>query len=176
MDQNNKTNYYEMFLKKEWSYVTGAVLLAVFAAALAIVTGKAWGVTGPFPIWGGKALELIGINASNWAIFSGKFDLQKYNFWESIPSLTNLGILLGALLAVLLAASFKRKKIKSGKQVVAAILGGLCMGIGARLALGCNIGAFFSGLPAFSVHGWAFGIFIFLGAMVGSNMLKKWFM
>lgn len=174
MEQNDKTNYYETFLKKEWSYVTGAVLLAVFAAALAIVTGKAWGVTGPFAIWGGKALELVGINADGWAIFNGS--LQKYNFWKSIPSLTNLGILLGALLAVLLAASFKIKKIKSGKQVAAAVLGGLFMGMGARLALGCNIGAFFSGLPAFSVHGWAFGLFIFLGAIVGSYMLKKWFM
>ena len=58
----------------------------------------------------------------------------------------------------------------------AAVLGGLLMGIGARLALGCNIGSFFSALPAFSLHGWSFMVFIFLGAAVGSSMLKKWFM
>ncbi len=173
-DKNTtKTNYWEILFKKEWSYITGGVLLAVVASILLIVTGGAWGVTGPFATWGGKFLELIGINADSWKIFNGS--LAKYNFWKSAPSMTNLGIVLGALMAALLAASFKIKKIKSWRQVVAGVLGGLLMGIGARLAIGCNIGAFFSAIPAFSLHGWVFMVFIFLGAIVGSYMLKKWF-
>jgi uncharacterized protein len=170
---NNKVNYWEILFKKEWSYITGGVLLAVVASVLVIVTGQAWGVTGPFATWGGKILELFGVEADSWQIFNGS--LAKYNFWNSTPSVTNLGIVLGALLAALLAASFKFKKIKSWKQVVAGILGGLLMGIGARMAIGCNIGAFFSAIPAFSLHGWVFMAFIFLGAIVGSLMLKKWF-
>ncbi len=170
---NNKVNYWEFYFKKEWSYLTGGVLLAIVASVLVIVTGKAWGVTGPFAIWGGKFMELFGVNADSWAIFDGS--LVKYDFWNSVPSLTNLGIVLGALMAVLLAASFKFKKIKSRRQVVAGILGGLLMGTGARLALGCNIGSLFSAIPAFSLHGWVFMLFIFLGAIVGSFMLKKWF-
>jgi uncharacterized membrane protein YedE/YeeE len=114
------------------------------------------------------------VDVDSWSVFQGS--VAKYSFWRSQPSVTNLGIVLGALLAVLLAGSFKFKKIKSGRQVAAAVLGGLLMGIGARLALGCNIGSFFSALPAFSLHGWLFMVFIFLGAAVGSSMLKKWFM
>ncbi len=176
MDEKNEVKFdlWEWLFKREWSYTTGAVLLAVLGTMLVEVTGKAWGVTGPFATWGGKFLELFGINADSWTVFNGS--LAKYNFWKSVPSMTNLGIVLGALLSVLLAASFKIKKIKSIRQVVAAILGGLLMGIGARLALGCNIGSFFSAIPAFSLHGWVFMVFIFFGAMVGSYMLKKYFL
>lgn len=171
---NKKPDYWEFFLKREWSYTTGAVLLTVLAVTLLIVNGGAWGVTGPFATWGGWFLSVLGIDADSWAIFNGS--IAKYNFFKSAPSMTNLGIVLGALMSVLLAASFKFKKIKSIRQVWAAILGGLLMGIGARLALGCNIGALFSAVPAFSLHGWVFIVFIFLGAAVGSQMLKKWFM
>jgi uncharacterized protein len=169
---SSELGYWERLFKKEWSYTTGAVLLAVLATALILVTGTPWGVTGPFETWGGKFLELIGINADSWLIFNGS--LSKYNFWKSSPSMTNLGIVLGAFMATLLAASFKIKKIKSFKQVLAAIFGGIFMGVGARLAMGCNIGAFFSAIPAFSLHGWVFMVFIFLGAIVGSLILKKW--
>lgn len=170
----NKLDLWEYFFKREWSYTTGAVLLTTLAIALVLVTNSAWGVTGVFSVWGGKVLSWIGLNVDSWKSFNGA--IGKYVFAKSQASLTDVGIVLGALLSVLLAASFKFKKIKSGKQVGAAILGGLLMGIGARIASGCNIGNFFSALPAFSLSGWVFMIFIFLGAVVGSKMLKKWFM
>ncbi len=170
-----KYPFHETFLKKEWSYTTGAVLLAVFAAALVIVTGAAWGVTGPLAFWGGKLLSLIGVDVDSWAIFKGS-PASTFNFWMSQPSVTNLGIVVGALISCLLAAQFKIKKIKSAKNIAAAVCGGLLMGIGARMSLGCNIGALFSGLPAFSLHGWVFFVFIFLGAIIGSKLLTKYFM
>ena len=173
-EKKNKLKLWDFFFKKELSYRTGAVLLALLALALVLVTGKAWGVTGPFSIWGGKVLSWLGVNVDGWAAFNGK--IAGYKFAGSQASITNLGIIIGAFLAVLLAASFKFKKLKSGKNVAAAIVGGLLMGIGARIALGCNIGNFFSGLPVISLAGWVFGVFFFVGAAVGSKMLKKWFM
>lgn len=171
---DKKYPFHETYLKKEWSYSTGAVLLSVLSIALVIVTGKSWGVTGPFALWGGKFLELIGVNADSWVAYNGS--LAKYKFWTDLPSVTDLGIVLGALLATLLAGQFKLKKIKSAKNVWAAIIGGLLMGIGARFALGCNIGSLFTALPAFSLHGWLFLISIFGGAAVGSQLLKNYFM
>ena len=88
----------------------------------------------------------------------------------------NFGIIFGALFASLMASGFKIKKIKSGKQVVAATLGGLLMGYGARIAFGCNIGALFSGIASLSVSGWLFAVFMFVGAVVGSKLLVKYFM
>lgn len=166
--------FHQTYLKQEWSYTEGAVLLSLLAIALVIVTGSAWGVTGPFAVWGGKFLEFVGINADSWQAFDGS--IAKYDFWQSLPSVTDLAIVMGAFAAVLLAGQFKIKGIRSRKNVAAAVVGGLLMGIGARLALGCNIGAMFSALPAFSLHGWVFFFSIFGGAAVGSRLLTKYFM
>lgn len=174
MDEKKKYPFHEIFLKKEWSYTTGAVLLVALATALVVVTGAAWGVTGAFALWGGKFLSWFGVDVDSWAIFKGA--IGKYNFWKSQVSVTDLGIIVGAFIATLLAAQFKLKKIKSWKNVAAAVVGGTLMGIGARLSLGCNIGALFSGVPAFSLHGWVFWISLFLGGAVGGRLLKKYFM
>jgi len=49
------------------------------------------------------------------------------------------------------------------------------MGYGARLALGCNIGAFFSSIASLSLSGWVFGLFMFLGSIVGSKLIIRFF-
>ena len=88
----------------------------------------------------------------------------------------NFGIIAGALFATLAASQFKLKKIKGVRQIVAATLGGLLMGYGARLAGGCNIGALFSSIASLSLSGWFFAIFLFVGAFIGSKLLAKFFM
>ena len=113
-----------------------------------------------------------------WYYFSseGAQRVLQNGFLKDPGSMRNLGIITGALFSSLIASGFKFKKIKTVRQVVAAILGGLLMGYGARIAFGCNIGALYSGIASFSVSGWVFGIFLFLGAVVGSKLLVKYFM
>jgi hypothetical protein len=50
---------------------------------------------------------------------------------------------------------------------MAAVLGGLMMGYGARLAFGCNIGALLGGLTSGSLHGLGWLVFGFLGSVIG---------
>ena len=52
-------------------------------------------------------------------------------------------------------------------SLAAAVIGGLLLGYGARLAFGCNIGAFFSGVVSGSLHGWVWLIFDLLGTYAG---------
>jgi uncharacterized membrane protein YedE/YeeE len=56
------------------------------------------------------------------------------------------------------------------KSMLAAILGGLMLGYGARIAYGCNIGAYFSGIASSSVHGWVWFAAAFLGNGVGARL------
>ena len=45
------------------------------------------------------------------------------------------------------------------------------MGYATRVALGCNIGSFFGAVASFSLHGWVFGVFVMVGAWIGSKLL-----
>ncbi len=161
-----------------WSYVTGAVLLAVFAGALLESTGRPWGVTSALTFWGAWAWGLVGGDPHSWAYFKDfakGFNAPGLTILNDTGSLIDIGLIFGALTATLLASQFKIKQIKSGRQAAAAILGGLLMGFGARVSFGCNIGALFSGIPAMSLHGWVFMVFIFFGAMIGSKLLVGFF-
>jgi uncharacterized protein len=54
-----------------------------------------------------------------------------------------------------------------GRLALGAVLGGLLMGYGARLAYGCNIGAYLGGIASMSLHGWVWGIMALLGTWMG---------
>jgi uncharacterized membrane protein YedE/YeeE len=171
--KDKKSTYYEVLVKKEWSYTTGAVVMAVLAVMLASFAGN-WGVLGPLPLWGGKFLTLIGINADSWRMYNGS--LAKYRFLNNQAAITNAALIFGAMISSLLAAQWKVRGVKNVRQVWAAVIGGTLMGIGARINPGCNIGAMFSAIPSFSLSGWIFLVFMFLGAAVGGKALVRWFL
>jgi uncharacterized membrane protein YedE/YeeE len=56
------------------------------------------------------------------------------------------------------------------RSLVAAIIGGLLLGYGARLAYGCNIGAYFSGISSASLHGWLWLAAAFAGGILGTKL------
>lgn len=174
--KNNK--YYLLWFKNAWTYVTGAVLLSLFQIVTLVTTNDPWGVSGPFANWGAWMYKAIGGSVDKWNYFSSQGAQATLNagFLNDPGSIRNLGIIVGALFATLMASQFKFKKIKSSKQVVAAMAGGLLMGYGARIAFGCNIGALFSGIASLSLSGWVFGLFLFLGAIAGSKILVKYLM
>ena len=52
----------------------------------------------------------------------------------------------------------------------ATVVAGFVMGYAARLAFGCNVGAFFSGISTGSLHGWAWFAAAFLGSCCGIKL------
>lgn len=171
-------DFYKMWFKDALPYVTGAVLLSVFQIVTFSTTGNPWGVSGVFANWGAWLFELVGGSVDKWFYFSspGAQATLEAGFLNDPGTWRNLGIIAGALFAAMMASGFKIKKIKSFRQVIAAALGGLLMGYGARIAFGCNIGALFSGIASLSLSGWVFAAFMFAGAIIGSKLLVKYFM
>lgn len=169
---------YKGWFKNPLTYVGGAVLLSVFQIITLAVTGNPWGVSGVFANWGAWIFEAFGGSVDKWYYFSGTGAQNTLDsgILNHAGTMRNLGIIVGALFASLMASQFKIKKIKSKKQIIAAVLGGLLMGYGARIAYGCNIGALYSGISSLSVSGWVFGLAMFFGAMTGSKLLVKYFM
>lgn len=177
-DKLAKNKTYVKIFKNPFTYVTGAILLSIFQVVNLAATGSPWGVSGTFANWGAWLYRLVGGNVDRWYYFSSEGAQATLNagILNDPGSMRNFGIILGALAAALLASQFKIKKIKSRKQVAAAILGGFLMGYGARLAYGCNIGALYSAIASLSVSGWFFAIWLFVGAFLGTKLLRKFFM
>ena len=56
------------------------------------------------------------------------------------------------------------------RLALGAVIGGVLMGYGARIAYGCNIGAYFGGIASFSLHGWLWGVMAIAGTFVGLRL------
>ena len=82
----------------------------------------------------------------------------------------NFGLVFAILWAVKVTGKMSVSYKASGILIFRLILGGLFLGYGARLASGCNIGAYFSGIASGSLHGWAWFAIAGVGNVVGYKM------
>ncbi|MCE8020752.1 YeeE/YedE family protein [Halomonas sp. MCCC 1A11036] len=164
------------WLTGPWPLLLGAVALALLNFATLALAGRPWGITSAFALWGAKAYEFIGGDVSQWGYWQspGNAAALHASVWSDITTVMNVGIILGAMVAATLAGRFSPTlRIPLG-SVMAAVIGGLMLGYGARLAFGCNIGAYFSGIASGSLHGWVWLVAGFAGNMLGVR-LRPWF-
>jgi len=155
-----------------WPLMAGAVGLALANFATLALAGRPWGITSGFALWGSKTAAMIGFDPASWTYWSSPARQASLvgSVFEHTTSVMNFGILLGALMASGLAGRFKPAWAVSGRSLAAAIGGGLLLGYGARLAYGCNIGAYFSGVASGSLHGWLWLVAAFAGSVVGTHL------
>jgi uncharacterized membrane protein YedE/YeeE len=160
------------WLRGPWPLVAGAVGLAAINIATLLLAGRPWGVTSAFALWGSKIVAAAGVDVSAWPYWQSPAraaELQATVF-DDVTSVMNVGIVLGALTAAGLAGRFAPTwRIPIG-SLMAAVVGGLMLGYGARIAYGCNIGAYFSGIASSSVHGWVWFAAAFAGNMAGTRL------
>jgi hypothetical protein len=115
---------------------------------------------------------MIGFDPASWVYWSSPSRAASLtsSVMQDTTSVMDFGLLLGALLASGLAGRFKPVWTTSRRSLIAAIGGGLLLGYGARLAYGCNIGAYFSGVASGSVHGWLWLVAAFAGTILGTRL------
>lgn len=156
-----------------WPYWVGGILLAVLNIFLFAVTGEPWGITLPIARWGARIWMFFGGHPEKWRYFRQDSDLNLHHFFSGDDTWLVLGMIAGSCLSALMASEFRWRKIKERRQVLLTFGGGILMGLGARLAYGCNVGAFFSGISSLSLHGWVFALFTLAGTYVGTKLLTK---
>lgn len=139
-----------------WPLAVGAILLALLNFATLAVAGHPWTITWGFTLWGAKMARFAGWHSAGDGFWSGDFQREalKAPILHDVTSVMDIGIILGAVIASGFAGRFGLTGRIPMRSLVAAALGGLMMGYGARIAYGCNIGAFFSGVASTSLHGW----------------------
>jgi len=154
-----------------WPLLWGALGLALGNFATLYLAGRPWGITSAFALWGSKIAMAFGADVASWGYWQGAraASLQQSVF-QDVTSVMDVGIMLGALLAAGLAGKFHPTWRIAPSSLLAAVLGGLLLGYGARLAYGCNIGAYFSGIASGSLHGWCWFVAAFIGNMLGTRL------
>jgi uncharacterized protein len=160
-------------LRGPWPLLLGALALALVNVACLAVSGRPWGITAAFALWGAKVAALLGIEVGAWSYWRDDAGLHASVFADT-TSVMNFGLMLGALGAAGLAGRLRPDARVPTASLAAAVIGGLLMGVGARLATGCNIGAFFSGTASGSLHGVVWLAFAVPGNALGVR-LRSWF-
>ena len=152
-----------------WPLVGAGLLMAVLNIATLLLAGHPWSVTFGFGLWGAKTAQVVGIPVESWAFWNwpGPQKALASSVLADVTSVMNFGIILGAGLAASLAGKFAPKVKVPFASMLAAAIGGVLMGYGARLSFGCNIGALFSGIASGSLHGWLWFAAAFVGSLAG---------
>ena len=165
------------FLRGPWPLVWGAIALALLNYATLALAGRPWGITSAFALWGAKVASGLGVDVASWVFWQVPANAKALAapVWEDITSVMDIGIMLGALLAAGLAGRFAPSLKIPPRSLLAAVIGGLLLGYGSRLAYGCNIGAYFSGIASGSLHGWVWLVAAFIGNSVGVRLRPMFF-
>ena len=160
------------WLHGPWPLVAGAIALVVLNFATLALAGRPWGVTSAFALWGAKTASVLGVDIASWPYWSTGANAAALAapLSRDVTSVMNIGIVLGAMLAAALAGRYAPVWRLPLRSLVAAVAGGLLLGYGARLAYGCNIGAYFSGILSGSLHGWLWLVAAFTGNVFGTRL------
>jgi hypothetical protein len=156
-----------------WPYAWAAVALALLNFATLVLAGRPWGITQAFALWGSQAIDRSGLgDPVFWSFWEEptRADALHRALWSDTTTVMNVAIVIGALLAAGLAGTFGARVRVPGAHLVASIFGGLLLGIGAIVATGCNIGAFFSGIASGSAHGWLWIVAALPGNWLGARL------
>lgn len=163
-------------LRGPWPLLWGALGLVIVNVATLMLAGRPWGITSAFALWGAKIAWYFGIDVYTWPYWAAgpRAEALAAPVLADVTSVMDIGIMLGALIAVRLAGRFAPLWRIPWKSLVAAIVGGLLLGYGSRIAFGCNIGAYFSGVASTSLHGWLWFVAALFGNVLGTH-LRPWF-
>lgn len=151
-----------------------AVLVVAGLAILHLaVAGQPWGVVYGLGLWVAKGAVALGADLSASPFWAAPSNVERVeqSLLTDVTSLTDIGLIGGAALAAWWRDGLSAKLPSHPAHAwVAVILAGFLMGYSSRLAFGCNIGAFFSGISTGSLHGWAWFAAAFMGSWYGIKM------
>lgn len=160
-------HFKQAWLIKFWAPAPAVIAAGILSTYYFGITGTFWAVTGEFTRWGGQILQLFGVHAEEWGYY--KLIHLEGSPLTRIDGMMILGMFGGCFAAALWANNVKLRMPRSRVRIMQAIVGGAIAGFGARLAMGCNLAAFFTGIPQFSLHAWFFALATAIGSWFGAR-------
>ncbi|KEP70572.1 YeeE/YedE [Thioclava dalianensis] len=155
-------------------HALAAVILAGLAILYLAVAGQPWGVVYGLGLWAAKVVNVFGVDLSGSAFWSAPGSVARLHasLLTDYTSLSDIGLIAGAFGVAAWRRGGLDAKLPNyrARAWVATIITGFLLGYSSRLAFGCNVGAFFSGISTGSLHGWAWFVAAFAGAFVGIRL------
>jgi uncharacterized membrane protein YedE/YeeE len=158
-----------------WAIIPAGAVLGGLNVLL-FTAQEPWGFTGEVSRWSLAAASLVNLPAP---LLQGVANLPGCAFVPSDGTFFNhmlflvVGMWFGSFAGALGAGEFKVRIPKRRKRYAQSLGGGILMGYGSGLAMGCTIGAFFSGIPSLALNGWVFAVFLGGGAWIGTQMIQR---
>jgi len=167
-------NLLHLLFGQRWPAWVGGVLIG-FLATLSYLRVAPLGVTAELGSLARTAADglgwlpgrLLGLDG-----FAGCATVIKQTLLSN-NGLFIFGLVLSAWASALLAGDFNPKRPQAS-ELLRNLLGGILLGLGSMLALGCTVGTLLSGIMAGAASGWVFGVFCLLGIMLGLRLRRYW--
>lgn len=157
--------------KSKWIGQIGyCVLLGLTMAMFYLSVGSMIGISGPFQIMGANILRIFGCKVNEWKVFNNKY--PETNPFNMSMLNNDFFIFIGSFIASVMKGVFGKEQENTVFEWVKASIGGFLMGVGARLAYGCNIGSMTAGITANSLHGFIWMFCAAIGSLVSVLILK----
>ena len=158
-----------------WAIIPAGAVLGGLNVLL-FTAQEPWGFTGEVSRWSIAAASLVNLAPPP---FEGVANLPGCVFVPSDGSFFNhmlflvVGMWFGSFAGALGAGEFKVRIPRRRARYAQSLGGGVLMGYGAGIGMGCTIGAFFSAIPSLAVNGWVFALFLGAGAWIGTQMIQR---
>ncbi len=172
---NDLVKLYRAVVQTEWSPITGGVLLALVNVLL-FIRYRPLGVVGEISRWSSDIADSAGAGVGTLKGIDGLAGCVARvteGTWFTDAFMLNAGIIVGALAAALLSREFKLRVPRQPRRYAQSLGGGVVMGYGAGLGLGCTIGAFFSAIPSLALNGWIYAASLAAGAYLGVVLIRR---
>lgn len=149
---------YKAIFRSQWAPWVGGLLIGI-VNVLMFAYAKPWGVADGVGNWGSWVLKAF-------TLPTGEL-LSPLLYTTSI---TNLSLIVGAFISALFAREFAIR-ISTRRDIIRGMLGGILLGIGSVLGIGCTIGGFLSSYSALSLAGPLFMAGLIPGVYFGLKVL-----
>lgn len=159
--------------RRRWPAYVGGILVG-FIGVLAFLRVGPLGVTAEL-----GSLARTAVSGASWFplrlegldSFAGCATAVKETLWSENGAFVT-GLVLGSLAVAVPSGDFKPRLPRLGESV-RALIGGVLLGWGSMVALGCTIGTLLSGIMAAAVSGWVFAVFALIGTWIGWQLRKR---
>lgn len=162
--------------RQEWNPMIGAAALALINIVL-FIRYRPLGVVGEISRWTNDVADQLGAGVGTLRGLDGLAGcapvLAEGASWFTDAFMLNVGVIAGSFTAAILAREFRIRAPRAPRRYIQSFGGGVIMGYGAGLGLGCTIGAFFSAVPSLALNGWIYAIALAGGAFLGVQVIRR---